>query len=204
MSLYKLPLGIRIPNNDEYPSTYDVKEINDNRKNANITEGYTITEVSGEKFTHYVEVNADSDKVWDLFCAIANKMIDKASYGIIGLKDEEPILSDFNTTENLIRIYKEYSFELTNDGFLQFGIANYSNNSLNEIFVTNFKYMKVWTDQKDILIETLNSFGIYFVENLHFIDEFPVVSEALSCDKVNGIRHYSNVIEAIEQKFKML
>jgi hypothetical protein len=204
MSFYKLPLGIRVPNNDEYPSTYDVKEINDNRKNANIIEGYTIKEASGEKFTHYVEVNVDSDKVWDLFCAISNKIIDKVSYGIIGFKDEEPILSNFNTTENLIHIYEEYSFELANDGFLQFGIANYNNESLNEIFVTNFKYMKIWTDKKDILIKTLNSFGIYFVENLQFIDGFPVVSEALSCEKVNGIRHYSDVLKTIEQKFKRL
>ncbi len=28
MALYKLPLGIRIPKNNEYPSGFDVKSIN--------------------------------------------------------------------------------------------------------------------------------------------------------------------------------
>ena len=97
MSTYKLPLGIRIPNDDEYPSTYNVKDINKNRNMANIIEGYTVKEFEGQKFTHFVEINIDGDKVWEVFIAISNKIIDNIAYGIIGLKDEEPKLSGFTT-----------------------------------------------------------------------------------------------------------
>jgi hypothetical protein len=36
------------------------------------------------------------------------------------------------------------------------------------------------------------------------IDEFPVVSEALSAEKISGVRHYSDVIDEIESEFAAL
>jgi len=200
MSLYKLPLGIRIPNNDEYPDTYNIEDINLKRENANIIEGYTIKEVVGEKYTYYLEVNVNVDKIWNIFIAITNKIISSVAYGILGLKDEDLKLSNFTSRENLIQIFEDYSFELVNDGFLQFGIANYNDISLNEIFITNFKYIKIWTDNIAIL-KILDLFEIPVIENLNFIDEFPVVSEALTLQKVSKVRHYTEVIEKIEQKF---
>ena len=53
-----------------------------------------------------------------------------------------------------------------------------------------------------MLLETLDSYGIQCTENLNFIDEFPVVSEALTTDKVNIVSHYTEVIETIERKFE--
>ena len=203
MSLYKLPLGIRIPNNDEYPDTYNIEDINLKRENANIIEGYTIKEVVGEKYTYYLEVNVNVDKIWNIFIAITNKIISSVAYGILGLKDEDLKLSNFTSRENLIQIFEAYSFELVNDVFLQFGIANYNYISLNEIFITNFKYIKICTDNIAI-IKILDLFEIPVIENLNFIDEFPVVSEALTLQKVSKVRHYTEVIEKIEQKFACL
>lgn len=203
MSLYKLPLGIRIPYNDEYPNSYDVKTLNEKRTSANIIEGYTLKEIEEEKYTHYLEVNVSADKIWDIFIAITSKIIDSVAYGIIGLKDEDIKLSNFTSRDDLIHIFEDYSFELVNDGFLQFGIANYNDTSLNEIFITNFKYFKIWTDNIDIL-KVLDMFEIPYIEDLHFIDEFPVVSEALTYQKVNGVSHYTEVINNIEQKFESL
>jgi hypothetical protein len=37
-------------------------------------------------------------------------------------------------------------------------------------------------------------FNLIEQENLNFIDEFPVVSEALSTDNIKNIRSYSEVI----------
>jgi len=202
MALYNLPLGIRIPNSDEYPKGNDSKSINDKRNSANIIQAFVLREVSGEKFSYYVEVNIDADKIWDVFCELTNKLIGDIAYGIIGFKDEEPKLSEYSKTERIVEIFEKYKFELTNDGYLEFGIANNDENSMNEIFVSSFKYMKIWTTSKVLLIETLNSFGIQQIENLQFIDEFPVVSEALSGSSVKGIRHYSEVMECIEREFE--
>lgn len=201
MKLYKLPLGIKIPENDEYPAGYDVKSINDKRNSANIIEGFIIQVVSGEKFSHYAEVNIDVDKIWNLFCSITNKLVDDAAYGIIGFKGEKPTLSKFTNKERLLKIFEEYKFELTNDGYLEFGIAYHDENSLNQIFVSSFKYMKIWTDRKETLVDNLNSNGIQQIENLQFVDEFPVVSKALTANMDKGIRHYSEVIDCIEHEF---
>lgn len=204
MALYKLPLGIGIPKGTEYPSGLDAKAINDNRDSANIVEGFVLREVSNEKFSNFAEVNINADKIWDVFCGLANELIDDVAYGLIGFKGENPTLSDFTDKEKLLAIFEEYKFELTNDGYLEFGIAYYDKNSLNEILVSNFKYMKIWTDRKEELIKTLNGFGIKEIEGLRFIDEFPVVSRALTANSDTGVRHYSEVIESIERDFEQL
>ncbi len=201
MPIYKLPLGIRIPCSDEYPKGNDPKEINKNRDSANIVEGFVINEISEKKFSHYAEVNVDADKIWDVFCGIAKQLIKNEAYGIIGFKDEEPKLSRFTKLEKVIEVFEKFKFELTNDGFLEFGIADYDENSLNEVYISSFKYMKIWTTKKEFLIEILNSYGIQQFEKLNFIDEYPIISEALSPELIKGIKHYSKVIENIEREF---
>jgi hypothetical protein len=197
-------LGIRILEDNEYPKGNDIKSINDKRNSANIIQGFIIREASGEKFSHYAEANIDADKIWDVFCDLTNKLIDDGSYGIVGFKEEKPTLSGFTRVENVVEIFEKYKFELTNDGYLEFGIAAYDEKSLNEIFVSSFKYMKIWTNRNELLIKTLKSFGIQQIENLQFIDEFPVVSEALSENIAKGIRHYSEVMECIQREFEKL
>lgn len=204
MAIYKLPLGIGVPKAENYPSELDAKAINEKRNSANIVEGFVLQEVSNEKFSNYAEVNIDADKIWDVFCSLANKLVGDVAYGVIGFKDEDPTLSDFTTREKLLAIFQEYKFELTNDGFLEFGIAYYGENSMNEIYVSSFKYMRIWTDRKEELVGTLNEYEIKEIQGLQFIDEFPVVSEALTADIDKGIRHYSEVIESIEKEFAQL
>jgi hypothetical protein len=201
MSIYKLPLGIRIPEFDEIPNGYDKEEINKNRNSANIVEGYTLTEVTDKKFTHFAEINIDADKVWDLFVSLSNKLIGNVAYGIVGFKDEKPILSKFSQKQKILDILYRSKFELTNDGFIQFGMAHYDDSSLNEIYITSFKYFKVWTTNNRDLIETLAEFGLTEKEDLKFIDEFPVVSKALSPDNIRGVRNYSEVLSEIEKEF---
>ncbi|HBF35925.1 MAG TPA: hypothetical protein DDW50_01220 [Firmicutes bacterium] len=201
MPIYKLALGVRIPRNDEYPKGYDPNEIKKKRDLANIVEGFVLNGVSKKKFSHYAEVNVDVDKIWEVFCGIAKQIIKNEAYGIIGLKDEEPKLSGFTKLEKVIEVFEKFKFELTNDGYLEFGIAHYDENTLNEVFISSFKYMKIWTTKKDSLVEILNGYGIQQIENLQFIDEYPIVSEALSTGLMKGIRHYSEVIENIEREF---
>lgn len=203
MSIYKLPIGIRIPSIDEYPDGYNPHEINEKRDLANITQGYKLIEVEDEKFTHLAEINIDADKIWDLFVSLSNGLIGDTAYGIIGFKDEEPILSGFTKKEKILSIFSRYKFELANDGYIHFGIAFYDDEVLNEIYVSNFKYFQVWTENKLALIETLSKFKLLEQEDLNFIDEFPVVSEALPNELINGIKHYSEVLSEIQKEFDL-
>lgn len=125
MNTYKLPLGIRIPNFDEYPNGYNIDEINMKRDSASIIEGYKLAEVQGEKFTRFAEINIDANNLWNLFVALSDKLIGDIAYGIIGFKDEKPTMSNFTEKQWIIDILNRYNFELSNDGYIQFGIAYY-------------------------------------------------------------------------------
>lgn len=50
-------------------------------------------------------------------------------------------------------------------------------------------------------MSSLNSFGLQEVENLQFIDEFPIASEALSENTVKEATYYTRVIDYIEKEF---
>jgi hypothetical protein len=201
---YKLPLGIRVPRDDEYPSDVDVSEVNENRNSANIVEGFTFKEVSADKYNYYTEVNVDADRGWDLFCCLTNSLIKENAYGIVAFKGQEPKLSQFTNVNTILNILEKHKFELTNDGYLEFGIASYDENSLNEVFVTSYKYFKIWSKEKDSLINALINFGLEEVAELQFVDEFPVVSEALTDEIAKGSMHYSGVLDYIEKEFSQI
>ena len=206
MSIYKLPVGIRLPTKEEYPSNLDFEEIDAKRSAANIVQGYKLFPVENQKYTHFLEVNVDADKIWDLFRQLVTKIKPDISYCIIGFKDdsENDFLSDFLPTYDILELLSEYSYELTNDGYLTFGAAYYNEKILNEIYVSSFKYLKIWTEYINEVIKILKQFGLNENEELNFIDEFPVCSCALIPDENNGIRHYSEVTENIKTKLKEL
>lgn len=201
MGLYKLPIGIRIPTHDEYPSTYNVAEIESKRNAANIVEGYRLALIEGKKYNCFAEINIDCDRTWSLFYKLSAELIPDIAYGVLAFKDAEHNISAFTNKENIIELYNEFKFELTNDGYLEFGIAHYDDNSLNEILVKSFKYIQVWATNKKKLINILNSFRLKEYDNLEFIDSFPVVSLALNQENAKGSRHYSVVMEEILKQF---
>ncbi|MBL4931912.1 hypothetical protein [Clostridium paridis] len=202
MGIYKLPLGIRIPRYDEYPKGYVVEEVNKKRDSANIVQGYKLVEVSDKKFTHFTEINIDIDKLWSLFISLSDSIIGDKAYGLIGFKGEKPTLSKISDKKNIIELFSKYQFELSNDGFSEFGIAYYDDNTLNEIYITTFKYVQVWTTDKDSLVKALRKAGLKEKKILNFIDEFPVVSEAISPDEVEGILSYTQILSEIKEEFE--
>ena len=155
-----------------------------------------------QKYTHFLEVNIDADKIWDIFAKLVNGVLPNISYCILGFKDDSDndFLGEFMSTDAILEALSEYSYELTNDGYLTFGIAYYNDKILNEIYVSSFKYLKIWTENIDRVTEILKQFGLEENEKLNFIDEFPICSCALVPGENNGIRHYSEVMENIKAK----
>lgn len=200
MSIYKLPLGISIPEFDEFPNEHDAELINKKRNEANIVEGFKVREICNENYTHFVEINVNVDDIWSLFVELSNNLIGDVAYGVIGFKDDEPILSEFTKKQNILDIFNDYKFELMNDGFIQFGIAHTDDFSFNEIHISNFKYFQIWTSNIEVLKMILDKFGLE-EKDINFIDEFPVVSKALQADEIKGVRHYSQVLSEIEKSF---
>ncbi|AIK37754.1 hypothetical protein BG07_4604 [Bacillus pseudomycoides] len=204
--MYKLPLGLQIP--DRIPDRIggdDYHTIQQKRARANIVEGYKMREIEGEKFQYFTEINIDADRIWHLFVTLVNTMIKEGiAYGIVGMKGEEPVLSRFTESDRIMNLFKEYKFELTNDGFLQFGIATEDGTSYNEIFVTSFKTFQVWSENKSDVLTALNQLHLKEYKDLDFIHDFPIESKALSPQQYPGIRHYTEVLEELEKAFSLL
>ncbi|WP_144569170.1 hypothetical protein [Bacillus pseudomycoides] len=204
--MYKLPLGLQIP--DRIPDRIggdDYHTIQQKRARANIVEGYKMREIEGEKFQYFTEINIDADRIWHLFVTLVNTMIKEGiAYGIVGMKGEEPVLSRFTESNRIMNLFKEYKFELTNDGFLQFGIATEDGTSYNEIFVTSFKTFQVWSENKSDVLTALNQLHLKEYKDLDFIHDFPIESKALSPQQYPGIRHYTEVLEELEKAFSLL
>lgn len=200
--MYKLPKGIRIPEKTEYPASENYDEIQKKRELANINEGYIIKAVENKKYTYIVEVNIDIDKLWDLFEKLSNNILPEIAYGIINLRDEKPVLSNFVKKEKIIELYLNYYYELLNDGFLEFGIAFYNDKIMNEIYVRSFKYIQIWTSNLKELINVFEEFNLKEYKILNFIDEFPVVSIALESNNEIKIKHYTDVFDEISKKFQ--
>lgn len=200
MSIYKLPLGISIPDFAEIPDEYDAESINKKRNESNIVEGFKVRKASNEKYTHFVEINVNVDDIWNLFVELSNKLIGDIAYGVIGFKDDEPVLSKFTQKQKILDIFNDYKFELVNDGFIQFGLAHNDDFSFNEIHISNFKYFQIWTSNIKVLRASLAKFGLV-ESDINFIDEFPVVSKALQPDETKGVRHYSQILSEIEKGF---
>ncbi|WP_410983135.1 hypothetical protein [Bacillus cereus] len=203
--MYKLPLGIQIPDQIDYPKGYDYDTIQQNRAQANIVEGYKMREVEGEKFQYFTEINIDADKVWRLFETLVNIMFKEGiAYGFVGMKGEELSVSSFTESDRIMNLFKEYKFELINDGFLQFGIATEDSTSYNEIFVTNFKTFQVWSEHKNDVLAALNQMDLKEYKDLKFICDFPVTSKALSPQRYPEIRHYTEVLEELGKVFSLI
>jgi len=198
LRMYKLPEGIRIPEENEYPNGINMKEITLKRDSAKIIEGYRIKEVENNNYSFFAEINVDCDKIWELFLILSNRILSDISYGILAFKQEEPVLSNFTEKSKIINIFDKYKFELTNDGYLEFGIAYYDDFKLDEIYVASFKYLKVWGSNKEKFGDVMKQFKLEEHADLNFIDEFPVVSMALQSDMV---KHHTDIIKELTAEF---
>lgn len=136
-----------------------------------------------------------------MFATLTQNLMQGSAHGLIGLKQEDPSYSDSIDIKTILKIFEPYKFELLNDGFLEFGIIKSDSKTLNEVFVTSFKYIRVWTNDINTLTATLKQLKINEIPNLQFIDDFPIDSYALKADKEKGIRHYTEIIENIENEF---
>lgn len=194
MSVYKLPIGIRLLKEDEFPTNF---EYNKDITKANIIEGYRINLVNNHKYTHFLEINVDVDKLWILFEELSRTLIDKQAFGIVGMFDENPLISKQKDKNLILSIFSKYKFELCNDGFLLFGITNVHETNYNEIFVNNYKYIQVWTSNFNLVKKVLDKYNIKEIRNINFIDEFPVASEALIKDSLPNVRSYFDVLDGV-------
>jgi hypothetical protein len=192
MRTLELPITIRTARIDELPSTQDNTDWIEESKTAKIVEGYILhkNETSELPFTFFAEINVDNSKLWEVFKALLISFEEEISF-IFGHIDNEPLYSKYGDKFDILNQIEKFQTELTQDGFLEFGIIYHDEKKLKEVFIKKPKYIQYWGIEQNEFLKIMNSFSIYEIEDMKFIDEFPLVTETLRI-------HRDNVIETSE------
>ncbi|MDO6435700.1 hypothetical protein Q4E93_34115 [Flavitalea sp. BT771] len=189
MSELQLAPTIRTPRPDEVPQHKDILDNIQRRQIANIVEGFTLRENASHEqpFTFYCEINIDNSKLWRLFQAFLLQFPDEV-YFIYSHKDtDSPICTSYKDKFEILNILSPYETELMQDGLLKFGIAFHTNDYFEEIFIMPAKYIQYWGVNPEPFGRIMQDFSLNQIDDLNFIDEFPLVTESLQLHNVNTI-----------------
>jgi hypothetical protein len=179
----KLPKTLRLARLDEAPKNESILESIKASENNNIVEGYRLKNNPnlGYPYKFFAEINVDNDRLWSLFSKMMLSMPDYISL-ITSRKDDEisdAVYGDYQDKYELYNKIEKYERELTLDGFLQFGVIHQTKDYLEEIFVHNAKYIQYWGMDMDRFKRVMKDYSLYEVDNLEFIDSYPMVTKAL-------------------------
>lgn len=201
MRTLELPITIRTARTDELPTTQDNIDWIEESKTSKIVEGYIVheNETNELPFTFFAEINVDNSKLWEVFKALLISFEEEISF-IFGHIDNEPYYSKYGDKFEILNQIEKFQTELTQDGFLEFGIIYHDENKLKEVFVKKSKYIQFWGIDRKEFLTIMNRFSICEVEDMKFIDEFPLVTEALRIHKEN-VFETSEVINQLAETF---
>lgn len=159
-------------------------------ENNKIVEGYRLfTDIDSKHvFKFYAEVNIDNDRLWSLFKALMIAMPEDLKL-IIGHKDDdndELHHGEYCDKYTLHNKLEPYSKELTQDGFLKFGVGYNSEDYSEEVFVTCAKYIQYWGMNRERFQNIMHKYSLYEVKDMELIDSYPMVTTVLQLfdDKV--------------------
>ena len=182
MPLLTLPPTIRIARPDEVPNTDDLLHRIRESEKAKIIEGFTFKphDVSLNTFQFYSEINIDNNKLWSLFKALLLTFPDEISFIFGHAGGEEVHYSGYMDKFSVLNKIEEFQAELTQDAFFEFGIIFEDKNSLREVFVSKAKYLQYWGMNNDSFLDTMENSSIKQINDLNFIDEFPMARTILT------------------------
>ncbi|SOD14695.1 hypothetical protein [Pedobacter xixiisoli] len=189
MKNLELPPTIRIANLDEVPKTNNYIDRIIDSKTAKIIEGFTFQENTEHKlpFSFFSEINVDNSQLWKVFKALTLSYEEEISF-IFNHVDAEPNYSEYCDKYEVLNKIEDYQVELSQDGFIEFGVIYHDDDKLKEAYVKKAKYIQFWGNDKDEFLEIMHQFSLYQIDDLKFIDDFPLVTESLYSSNPNTIR----------------
>lgn len=168
----------------------------ENTVRDNLVEGYIFTENRNERhpYKFFAEINIDNDRLWSLFKTLMMAMPEYQSL-LTAYRDDIDNDVVRHGYEDKYAIYNKiecFQKELTQDVFLKFGVIYQDESFLEEVFVCSYKYIWYWGMDAKSFREIMDSYSLYEVKNLKFIDNYPIITreltyideEALSTDEV--------------------
>jgi hypothetical protein len=194
------PLGVRLAKPDEVPGGYEASLAA--AAKVVITIGYTELGVAERDFSAYFEINAHAPTLWSLVKDAVHTIIPEPAAPIVGVKDDEPFLGPYTTREAILALFEPHAHLLENDGLIEFGIIHHYQGRLEEVFVKSCKYIQIWTNDPVSVRALLKRHRIPPVDDLRFIDEFPMVSETLR--SADGNARWPEVVQELPKLFDQL
>lgn len=94
--------------------------------------------------------------------------------------DADPSYSKYADKSEMLNKLDKYHQELSMDGYLEFGIMFHDDEVLLELFIKKAKYIQFWGMDELAFRTALQEFNLTEVPYINFIDEYPIVTEALS------------------------
>lgn len=181
----ELPITLRAPNMDEVPADSEIFERLEERKTANIVEGYILypkdnnPDHSDLLFNFYAEININNSNLWNLIVSLSKEMPETIAV-IFGHEGSDLNYGDYSNKEKTLNFLSKFSKEIVSDTFIEFGLIYHSEDELIEIFVSESKYIKFWGVYEESFTQIMKDYNLKQIDNIEFVDEYPKVRQALS------------------------
>ncbi|MCU7548747.1 hypothetical protein OCK74_06440 [Chitinophagaceae bacterium LB-8] len=197
MKLLQLPPTIRTARPDEVPKRPEFLDKITASKAANIVEGYVFhyNESHDLPFRFFAEINVDNKNLWTLFKTLFLQLPEEICL-VYNYKDDEPTYSGYTNKYEVLNKLEQFNVEITQDGFLEIGALFNDENFMEEVFIRSPKYLQYWGVDEERFRKTMTEFELYEVPALNFIDEYPLVTEALRLYN-SDVRETNEVLEQL-------
>lgn len=203
MKPLELPPTIRTARADEVttPNEEILKRLKA-REEASIVEGYRLQQnpAAEAPFRFFSEINIDNSRLWDLFRALVNTMPAEVCLIYAHIDDEQPAYGRYMPQQEMLASLSAYQLELTQDGFLEFGVIYQDEKQLQEVYVKKAKYLQYWGVDEASFQKVMQVFGLREIEELHFIDDFPLATEPLKVHHPEA-RDTEEVLKGLQEAF---
>jgi hypothetical protein len=118
-------------------------------------------------YKHEVMVVCSQERVFPVFLALS-KLVDFDLFAVVERQVEDKVQtfeSSLPSVERTIEVYRDYEFQLVNDGCTGFGIASRSF----EVFVAMHKEIVVYCRRLPDVLAILKSFGLKKIRKLNWV-----------------------------------
>jgi hypothetical protein len=203
MTPLQLPPTLRSATLDDIPTIPELSNQVYSREHAKIVEGYTFAEnISPDLgFKFYAEINIDNCQLWNLYKSLILQLPNEVRliYGHIDENDQS-----FGTDSDkldLINFLDKIQIELTQDCYLESGVIYHKDNLVQEVYISSAKYVKFWGVNEEAFRKIMNDYSLYQLDDINFIDEFPLVRTPLISTNPN-VLSTEEVIQLIEERYR--
>lgn len=204
MKPLELPVNIRVPRIDEVSSDPKMLMRMKARESAKIVEGYAFrgNDIDeGEPYTIFSEINIDNARLWALFERLAEVVCyPRMKLLYKNIDDENQSDTEYVETKEIIAKLAKYKTELTQDGFLEFGLFHKDEDVLIVLYVKKGKFIQHWGVDTALFENVMREFSLEHIPDLNYVDQYPLITESLRQYNPD-VLDTSEVIEYIKSSF---